>query len=82
MMYTRAVSDEPLDIIRLNEAETDIFSLSSKRFRRLFNELEHARAVLAALDERLDDDRRRGLLRPSIKVAIDRLHGVESNDVG
>ncbi len=39
--YT-AASTEPLEIIRANECENDVGSLSTARFRRLFNELDAA----------------------------------------
>lgn len=43
-IYNQFVSDEPLHIIRVNECESDLTSLSTKRFRTLWNEIERLRA--------------------------------------
>jgi hypothetical protein len=48
--YTDFVSDEPLEIIRANECESQVGSLSTKRFRRLWNEIVDLRAQLAERD--------------------------------
>lgn len=45
-LYDDFVSDEPLDIIRANECESDLPSLCTKRFRRLWNEILTLRAQL------------------------------------
>lgn len=47
IIYTDAVSDEPLEIIRANECESHVGSLGTKRFRALWNEIERLRAALA-----------------------------------
>lgn len=41
-------SIEPLDVIRANECESQVGSLSTKRFRRLFNEIDRLHAELSA----------------------------------
>ena len=45
--YETFVSDEPLSIIRANECETDLTSLCTMRYRRLWNEIVDLRAKLA-----------------------------------
>lgn len=46
MTYTTHVSDEPLAIIRANEADPNDASLATARFRRLFNEIERLTGLL------------------------------------
>lgn len=47
--YEANVSVERLDIIRQNECENDVASLSTKRFRAFWNEIEELRAALRLL---------------------------------
>lgn len=54
MSYRDHVSDESLDIIRANECDAPI-NLATKRFRRLWNEIESLRA---RLDEAANDAQR------------------------
>lgn len=51
VIYTSQVSDEPLDLIRSNECESQVGSLCTKRFRALWNEIERLRAIEAALSQ-------------------------------
>lgn len=44
--YTDHVSDEPLDIIRANECESQLESICTNRFRRLWNEIVGLQAAL------------------------------------
>lgn len=47
-VYRHNVSDEPIDIIRVNECEgSDLYSLTSKRFRRLYNEYDKSQKLLS-----------------------------------
>jgi len=46
------VSDEPLEIIRANECEYDPGSLSTRRFRRLWNEIVDLRAELKTANDK------------------------------
>lgn len=46
--YESDVSSEPLGIIRANECESNIGSLCTMRFRRLWNEIVDLREQLAA----------------------------------
>jgi hypothetical protein len=48
MRYPNA-STEPLEIIRVNECESDPGSLATKRFQALWNEIERLRAELQSL---------------------------------
>lgn len=45
MRYPNA-STEPLEIIRVNECDTDSASLATKRFQALWNEIERLQDVL------------------------------------
>lgn len=45
--YTEFVSDESLDVIRANECEYDAPSLSTKRYRRMWNEIVDQRVAIA-----------------------------------
>lgn len=47
IVYKYLVSDEPLDIIRVNECNADLYLLTTQRFRRMWNEYAAAEARLA-----------------------------------
>lgn len=51
MIYKDFISDEPLDIIRSNECDSQVGSLATARFRRLWNELEQAQQKLSLYEE-------------------------------
>lgn len=66
--YTDFVSDEPLEIIRANECEYDPTTLSTKRFRALWNEIERLRALShAALPSEVEG------LRAALRKALPHL---------
>lgn len=52
--YQSFVSDQPLDVIRANECESELSSLSTSRFRRLWNEIEDLRESNAGLVKALE----------------------------
>lgn len=52
--YDRA-STEPLEIIRVNECETDVGSLATNRFRALWNEIERLRSGVERIHAALEN---------------------------
>ena len=54
MAYTSDVSDEPLSVIQANECEYRLSTLATRRFRRVFNEIESLRGELADMTRERD----------------------------